>query len=98
MAKQRRRISLSQRTAIKERASYRCEYCCSPEAYSPNIFDIEHIISLFAGGSDDPENLALACGLCNENKHKHIAWTDPLTKQGTPLFHPREDKWAAHFE
>jgi 5-methylcytosine-specific restriction endonuclease McrA len=97
MAQQRRRIAPRQRLAIKERASFQCEYCCSPEAYSPDIFEIEHIISLFAGGSNDVDNLALACGLCNENKHKHTAWNDPLTQRLTPLFHPRKEEWTVHF-
>jgi hypothetical protein len=27
-----------------------------------------------------------------------VAWFDPLTRELTPLFHPREQVWDDHFE
>jgi hypothetical protein len=43
-------------------------------------------------------NLALACGPCNFAKGAQVRSTDPLTGVSVPLFHPRADRWEAHFE
>lgn len=97
MAKQRRKLTPSERIAIRLRALFLCEYCYSPEDFSPDTYDADHIIPLFKEGTDDLENMALACGKCNGLKHEHVSWLDPLTHQMTPLFHPRQDAWAEHF-
>lgn len=93
----RRKFSPAQRWQIAQRAGFLCEYCHTPEDFSPDVFDVEHIISLFEGGSHGDENIALACGGCNNNKHIHSAWIDPSTGLMTPLFHPRKDNWPDHF-
>ena len=49
------------------------------------------------GGTDDPDNLALACIHCNRYKGPNIAWIDPETEELTRLFHPRTDVWNHHF-
>src|SRR5262249_42180933 len=48
-------------------------------------------------GSDDMENLALACGECNLHKGSDLTGIDPDTNQITPLYHPRHDQWNDHF-
>lgn len=58
---------------------------------------IEHIIPRKHGGSDDPENLALACAECNLHKSSNLTGIDPDTGQITPLFDPRRQVWADHF-
>jgi hypothetical protein len=58
---------------------------------------IDHIIPLQAGGTSTWENLCLAYYHCNEFKGSRTEATDPRTGQGTPLFHPRQDRWADHF-
>lgn len=93
----RRKFSLAKRLHIAQRAGFLCENCHTPEDFSPDTFDIEHITSLFLGGSNDEDNLALACGGCNTNKHMHSAWTDTFTGLPSPLFHPRKDNWSEHF-
>jgi hypothetical protein len=48
-------------------------------------------------GSDDPENLALACQECNLHKGPNLTGIDPETGDIVPLFHPRRDSWTEHF-
>jgi hypothetical protein len=37
------------------------------------------------------------CHFCNRHKGPNIAGIDPVTKQLTRLFHPRQDNWLEHF-
>ena len=92
-----RKFSSTIRLFVAQRAGFLCEYCHTPEDFSPDTFDIEHIISLLKGGTSDYENLALACGGCNAAKYIHTFWTDPITGINSPLFNPRTDNWASHF-
>ncbi len=59
--------------------------------------EVEHLISLAAGGTDDEENLWLACRRCNG--FKGILWQgiDPLSGQFANLFNPRLQSWQEHF-
>lgn len=50
---------------VRERAKYLCEYCHSSEEASAAQFSIDHILPQSLGGSDEPDNLALACQRCN---------------------------------
>ena len=56
------------------------------------VLHIEHIIPKIHGGSDDLENLALACVDCNLHKGTNLTGIDPQTDAVTRLFHPRRDK------
>src|SRR4051812_29659483 len=83
---------------VKERAGDRCEYCRlrqRDEEDSP--FHVEHIIARQHGGTDDADNLALACCWCNAFKGPNLASMDPDSGGLTRLFHPRRDTWAEHF-
>jgi hypothetical protein len=60
-------------------------------------FHIEHITPQSAGGTDDTENLALACPSCNLAKSNRTQVSDPETQQIVPLFNPREARWSDHF-
>lgn len=42
-------------------------YLCGHE-FSPSLLEVEHVIPRSAGGTDDAENLALACSPCNLKK------------------------------
>ncbi len=87
------------RTAVRERADHRCEYCQLQQEHSPLArLQIEHIRPRKHRGTDDPENLALACIDCNLAKSSDIAGFDPESDQMTALFHPRQHKWHEHFE
>ena len=56
----RRKFTRFERTFIQQRDQC-CEYCQFPMAYSPDGFHIEHIIPIRLGGSNEMDNLALAC-------------------------------------
>jgi hypothetical protein len=59
--------------------------------------EIEHIVPLGKGGSDDERNLWLACPICNGHKSDKIEAVDPGTGTPTALFNPREFRWSEHF-
>jgi 5-methylcytosine-specific restriction endonuclease McrA len=84
---------------VRQRAANRCEYCQLEQSDSPlAALHIEHIIPKAHGGTDDLENLALACIDCNLHKGPNLTGVDPQTRRITPLFHPRKDKWDEHFK
>lgn len=83
--------------AVYDRAEGRCEYCRLPVKYSIRPPHIEHIRARSHGGSDDLSNLALACYHCNAYKGPNLAGIDPESGRITPLFHPRDHHWNAHF-
>ncbi len=61
-------------------------------------FQIEHIIPRKHHGSDEIDNLALACFACNNHKGPNLSGLDPKTGEISRLFHPRRDKWEQHFQ
>jgi hypothetical protein len=61
-------------------------------------YQVEHIIAIQHGGSDEVENLALACSHCNLHKGPNLSGIDPSTGQVETLFHPRRQSWEEHFE
>ena len=77
--------------AIAERAANRCEYCRAPELVFNDLFEVEHIVPVSIGGSDDTANLGLACRSCNKYKGDFQAGTDPNTLANVRLFQPRQD-------
>jgi len=86
------------RNLVRVRASNRCEYCGLRQEQSPLAsLHVEHVVPKKHGGSDDPDNLALACIDCNLHKGSNIAGYDPDTGLLTELFHPRRHQWAEHF-
>ena len=91
-------ISDKLRAEISERAKYHCEYCKRPELYTGMPHEIDHINPESKGGATDKDNLALACGLCNGFKGDAIMGIDPITQKEEPLFNPRTQEWAEHFE
>ena len=74
-----------------------CVYCKSQDRYSPHGFTIDHIIPISLGGSNDIENLAYACFLCNRLKSNKIEAFDNLSEKMFSLFNPRKDLWQQHF-
>lgn len=85
------------RELVRRRANNRCEHCQLPQAYSPFTHHIEHIVAKQHGGSDEANNLALACHRCNLRKGPNLTGMDPVTDEIVPLFHPRRDPWSEHF-
>jgi hypothetical protein len=93
----RRKFSPVERQFVIERAGGMCEYCRSLLDYSPESFDIEHIIPLVKGGGNDLDNLALACGGCNGRKRDYTGAVDISSGKFVAFFHPRTERWEDHF-
>ena len=84
---------------VQRRAGNRCEYCQLHQDESPlAALHIEHIVPKKHGGSDDLDNLALACIDCNLHKGSNLTGIDPETEEVTKLFDPRRQAWDDHFE
>jgi hypothetical protein len=94
----RRKFSLIERDFIAHRAKGCCEYCRMLYDFSPDTFEIEHIISLFQGGTNELINLAFSCGGCNGYKGLKIMAFDPRTEITVNLFNPRTEIWKNHFQ
>jgi hypothetical protein len=86
------------RALVRERAADRCEYCGLRQEELPlTAFHVEHVIPRQHGGSDDPQNLALACHHCNFHKGPNLSGIDPESGAIVPLYHPRREVWEQHF-
>ena len=82
-------INDSTKRLVRQRAGCLCEYCHSSERLSANRFTI--------GGSDELDNLALACRRCNERRYNFMDGLDSETQEVVPLFNPRQQNWSDHF-
>ena len=69
-----------------------------PRAFDLLTFQIDHIIARKHHGTDEPDNLALACFACNNHKGPNIAGIDRVSGDVVQLFHPRRDRWEEHLE
>jgi HNH endonuclease len=90
-------ITKALRRRIRNDAERRCGYCLSRQGLVLGVLEIEHIVPLAKGGTDEETNLWLSCSLCNRHKATQVAASDPLTSATVPLFNPRNDKWHEHF-
>ena len=90
-------VSPAARQFVRQRAGCRCEYCHADERWQFVRFTIDHVRPRSAGGSDQPDNLALACRNCNERRSDRNSGLDPISGQTVPLFNPRHDSWSQHF-
>jgi hypothetical protein len=90
-------MDASTRDLVRRRAGERCEYCRLHQEHSELIHHVEHIVARQHGGSDDPDNFALACHRSNLHKGPNLTGIDPRTEQVVSLFHPRRDRWSEHF-
>ena len=61
-------------------------------------FEVEHIISLKHGGGSELDNLALSCQHCNQHKGTNLTTFLHSYENIVPLFNPRQQVWAQHFE
>jgi hypothetical protein len=85
------------RELVRQRAGFRCEYCRLHQSYSDLAHHVEHVVARQHGGSDDPDNLALACHRCNLHKGPNLSGVDPRSGSVVPLFQPRQERWSDHF-
>ncbi len=92
-----KRVSAEQRRQVAARARGYCEYCLTPEKYSPDSFSIEHIVPGSAGGETTTANLAFSCQGCNNRKYNKTEGRDPVTDAVIPLYNPRKEQWEDSF-
>lgn len=85
------------RRRVRRRARYRCEYCQFPQSALPVRHQVDPIIAEQHEGADEPSNLALACAHCNLHKGPNLSGIDPVTRDLTRLYNPRQDRWREHF-
>lgn len=90
-------ISPATRQFVRDRAHCRCEYCHADERWQFVRFTLDHVCPRSAGGSDLPDNLALACRNCNERRSDRTFARDPSSGETVPVFNPRQDSWSEHF-
>jgi hypothetical protein len=74
-----------------------CAYCHSPEKLLGLPLEVDHIIPAAAGGTTELANTCLCCRVCNSYKGQQTHARDPQTGRRIRLFHPRQQRWAAHF-
>lgn len=60
--------------------------------------EIEHLRPIAEDGTNEEENLWLACRNCNGFKHAKTHAVDPQTNEEMPLFNPRTQNWNEHFK
>lgn len=94
----RRSIPRAVAERVRQAARQRCGYCRSPQHLVMARLEIEHIIPLARGGTDDESNLWLSCPLCNAFKADKLEALDPKTDAVVALFNPRLQHWHEHFE
>ncbi|MCB0110838.1 MAG: HNH endonuclease [Caldilineaceae bacterium] len=85
------------RRKVAVQAQNRCGYCQSHQQYVPWRLEIEHITPISKGGTDNEENLWLACRACNSYKSDQTSAEDPLTGETVQLYNPRTQVWQQHF-
>jgi HNH endonuclease len=92
-----RYLSEEIKARVRREARDRCGYCLSQQKYVLGRLEIDHIIPKALDGTDDEDNLWLACRLCNGYKGIQVRGKDPLTGEIVPLYNPRERNWNEHF-
>lgn len=91
-------IPTSLRSQVIERAENRCEYCHLHQAGQEATFHVDHVTPIKSGGDTSLENLALACVSCSLHKSAKELVLDPETNELVPIFNPRQQDWADHFQ
>ena len=90
-------IPADRRERVRQAAGQRCGYCLSPQHLVLGQLEIDHLQPTAYGGTDEEDNLWLACRLCNNAKSAQTECRDPITGQLVPLFNPRRQSWSEHF-
>jgi 5-methylcytosine-specific restriction endonuclease McrA len=90
-----RRISEATYDTIAREADYQCGYCQAPQRVLPYRLEVEHLLPISLGGSDERDNLWLSCHKCNKLRSNRLQALDPHTQ--VLVHNPRQETWNAHF-
>jgi HNH endonuclease len=93
----RRAVTTTVDRRVRIRARQRCGYCLAPQHLVMARLEIEHVLPLAKGGSDDEQNLWLACPICNGHKADKTEAQDPESGISVVLFNPCRQRWSDHF-
>lgn len=93
----RKRLTAEADHRLRSEAGHRCGYCLSPQHLVFAPLEIEHLLPIARGGSDDTSNLWLCCSICNGHKSDKVEAPDEVSGERYPLFNPRHDSWQEHF-
>lgn len=78
----RNEITHKLRFEILERDNYRCRYCgASPKDDESIKLEIDHIVPLDRGGTNDRDNLVTSCWQCNEGKKNKLLKRKKLKRE-----------------
>lgn len=91
------RLSNLVKHQVRHRAGGLCEYCHASAQWQYVQFTVDHVVPLNLDGSDNLENLALACFHCDRRKWNRIEGVDPELGDKATIFNPRSSLWAEHF-
>lgn len=84
------------RCRLGEAQNWRCCWCgerCRPESGHKDSATIEHVTPRSLGGSDDWENLAMACASCNHRRG--VASVEDMIAGRVPIVKKKVDNQAA---
>ncbi len=107
---QRRQLVNRFRTEVKDhyfwQQRFRCCYCSTELQPNARVYDAEHILdkSGFPEFMFHPENIAVACVICNTHKSAKSVLTDGTVRPQTipdastdyKILHPHLDEWDHH--
>lgn len=76
----RERIDPKLRSQILKRDGLHCHYCGTKT--SPRTRQLDHVVSVVAGGKNTPNNLVVSCKTCNRRKGKKTYQQYVTQRQG----------------
>lgn len=85
------------RLRVAAAAGHRCGYCLTPASLVGAPLEIDHLVPEALGGTNEVENLWLACSSCNSHKGIKLSAIDPGSGGIVRLFDPRRQAWRDHF-
>jgi hypothetical protein len=85
-----RLLTQKEKFTIAYRDNFACRFC-GDRPGNQNI-EIEHLIPVSKGGSDNPENLVAACVKCNRNKGDLVMFPAAMIEGRCTL----DDSWFVH--
>jgi hypothetical protein len=91
-------IPVDLRRRVAELDGGSCAYCATSQRIVGPILEIDHVVPRARGGPAEEANLCLACPMCNGHKADRTSGVDPEGGLSAPLYNPRRERWADHFE
>jgi hypothetical protein len=65
------------RFQILERDGFRCRYCGRSKDEPSVVLEVDHVVPVTKGGTDEPDNLLTSCEPCNQGKGARVGTVAP---------------------